>query len=378
MPRKPKQHQRPPSRRPVSARLLALLLFPLLLVLATLPAPAAADARESAAIPVKTQTLAELAVYPQYRAPASVVSDNDSRISAEVSARITAIPVRVGETVKKNAVLAQLDRRDFELALAREEATLQTLQSRIALAEYQLKRTLSLARKNVVSEELLKQRQTDLDTLRAQLKGQQIAVKQARRQGEKCTLRAPFAGIISARLANVGELARPGSAVVQLIDNRAVEVSAQLQAQLAQSLARAQAIEWVDARQRLPLALLRIAPVFDPRARTREARLQFTADAALPGSAGELVWRSQRSHLPAELISRRAGQLGVFVVSANSDTGRDAQRATFIALPQAEEGRPVLVSLPGETAIVTLGRFRLQNNDAVEVEVDVNANRPAP
>jgi len=337
--------------RQIKGRFLAITG---LLLLAALPVLA------TEAIPVAVQPLAELAVYPQFRAPASVLSDNDSRISAELSARIIEIPVRVGEVVKKGAILARLERTDFELALAREEAALQALQARIELADYQLSRARSLSRKKVVSEELLKQRESELSSLRAQLAGQEVALTQAKRQLEKCTVRAPFEAIISERLAHVGELASPGSALMQIVDNRHLEVSAQLQAPLAQSLPQAERPELVTPQRRYPLTLRRIVPAFDTRARTREARLQFTADAALPGSAGELVWRSQQPHLPAELLSRRDARLGVFIV--------DGDRARFIPLPRAEEGRPAAISLPGQTPVITLGRFRLQDGDAVRVE----------
>ena len=339
-------------RRTLLAGLLVLAILPLF--------GAGASAGETTeAIPVATQPLAELAVYPQRRAPASVLSDNDSRISAEVSARIIEIPVRVGEVVKKGALLARLDRTDFELALAREEAALQALRARLELADYQLSRAQTLSRKQAVSEELLKQREADLSNLRAQLAGQEVALAQAKRRLEQCTLRAPFAAVVSERLASVGELAGPGSALLQIVDNRHLEVSAQLQAALADSLPQAERPELVTPQRRYPLSLRRIVPAFDPRARTREARLQFSAERALPGSAGELVWRSQQPHLPAELLSRRDGRLGVFIV--------DGERAKFIPLPQAEEGRPALTALPEQTPVVTLGRFRLQDGDAVRV-----------
>ncbi len=333
-----------------------------LLVLAALPVFTARVAAEETteAIPVVAQPLAELAVYPQFRAPASVFSDNDSRISAEIGARIIEIPVRVGEVVKKGAVLARLERTDFELTLAREETALQALRARLELADYQLSRARALSRKQAVSEELLKQRESELSNLRAQLAGQEVALTQAKRQLEKCTVRAPFEGIISERLAQVGELASPGSALIQIVDNRHLEVSAQLQAQLTQSLPQAMQPELVTSQRRYPLTLRRIVPVFDPRARTREARLRFSADTALPGSTGELVWRSERPHLPAELLSRRDDQLGVFVV--------DGEQAKFIPLPQAEEGRPAEVSLPTQAPIITLGRFRLQDGDAIRVK----------
>ena len=326
------------------------------LILASLLALALPVAAEEA-IPVQARPLAELAVHAEYRAPASVVSDNDSRLSAEVAARIVEIPVRVGEVVERGALLARLEAKDHELALAREEAALRALQARMELARYQLDRARSLSRKKVVSEELLTQRESELNGLRAQLDGQQAAVAQARRRLDKTTLRAPFAAVITARLASVGELASPGTPLLRIVDNRHLEVSAPLQARLADSLPRAGQPELVTPLARYPLKLRTITPAFDPVSRTREARLTFTNEAALPGSAGELVWRSTRPALPAELLIRRQGRLGVFVVEEG--------RAKFVPLPDAEEGRPAAVSLPAQTPIVTLGRFRLQDGDPV-------------
>jgi hypothetical protein len=64
--------------------------------------------------------------------------------------------------------------------------------------------------------------------------------------------------------------------------------------------------------------------------------------------------------LPSNLISRRNGVLGVFVV--------DSDKASFEPLPGAQEGRPVLVNLPASTRVVTLGRERLQDGATLNVQ----------
>jgi len=51
------------------------------------------------------KTLERLAIYPESRTVAQVVPDNESRIAAEVSARIDEIPVRLGQAVRKGDVL---------------------------------------------------------------------------------------------------------------------------------------------------------------------------------------------------------------------------------------------------------------------------------
>lgn len=317
-------------------------------------------------IPVQSKAFSALAIYPQHSAPAEVVSDNHSRISAEINARIIAIPVRVGDQVKKGTLLARLDKRDFELALVRAQAVLSALNARLGLAKYELKRARSLSKKQAVSEQLLKQRETERDALLAEQRAQQAAVAQAQRQIDKTEIRAPFAAVIAERPGQVGELANPGTALLRIIDTNNLELSAKLSATQADDLMAALAVkntaaEFVNAGQRYALTLRVITPVLDTRARTREARLLFVDDTPdkqpLPGSTGKLVWSPAQASLPTSFISQRDGRLGVFVLKENT--------ARFIELPQANPGRPTMVELTPDTLIITGGRYRLRDGDTV-------------
>lgn len=311
------------------------------------------------ALSVSARPLAELAIYPEQRVPADVLSLNNSRISAEINARIVDLPVLVGQTVEQGALLARLDSADYALALQREQSNADALAARIDLARYQLERAKSLAKQQAVSDELLKQREADLKTLLAQQQGQQAALEQARHNMEKTALRAPFRAVILERLGQVGELAGPGTPLLRIVDAEHLEVSAKLQADQAASLAAAQTLELTDGAVHRPLQLRIIVPAADGRTRTREARLTFTGPAALPGSAGELVWRSSQAHIPADLLLRRDGKLGVFQIVDG--------HARFTALPDAEEGRPAAAALKLDTIVVVEGRFRLQDGNAVTV-----------
>jgi multidrug efflux pump subunit AcrA (membrane-fusion protein) len=61
--------------------------------------------------------LEDVAICPQSSAPAQVVPNNESRIAAEVTARIDSIPAKVGQSVSKGDVLVKLDQRQHKLAL---------------------------------------------------------------------------------------------------------------------------------------------------------------------------------------------------------------------------------------------------------------------
>ncbi|HOT83855.1 MAG TPA: hypothetical protein PLQ12_11205, partial [Candidatus Defluviicoccus seviourii] len=69
-----------------------------------------------------------------------------------------------------------------------------------------------------------------------------------------------------------------------------------------------------------------------------------------------LVWRDSRPHLPAELLVRRAGHYGVFVLAAG--------KVHFEPVDGAQEGRPAAVDLPPATQIVVPGGHHFDRNAA--------------
>jgi len=93
-----------------------------------------ASAQAVAPVPVRTQTLAESAIYPESAAPAVVVSLNDAPIAAQIEALVVDVPVRVGDTVKAGAILVKLACKDFELEQSRLKAERQAIQARLNCA----------------------------------------------------------------------------------------------------------------------------------------------------------------------------------------------------------------------------------------------------
>ncbi|MCG6875810.1 MAG: efflux RND transporter periplasmic adaptor subunit [Betaproteobacteria bacterium] len=299
---------------------------------------------------IGTRPLRELAIYPERSAPAQSLPANESKLSAEVSARILALPYDVGQRVRKDDVVARLDKRDFELAVAKARASMAAVQARIAQAESQLERARALEKQNFISAEAVIQRETELAVQRAELAVQRANLATAQRELEKTIVRAPFDAIVKQRHVGVGELASPGAVLVTLIDESRPEVSAQVQLKDTQSLKDADGAVFI-ADGDYPVRLTRVSPAVDRESRTVEARLAFQGRAAAPGTSGRLVWRETRPHLPAEYVVRRGGELGVFVMSGNA--------TEFVALPAAQEGRPVPVVFPVDTQIVTEGRNTL-------------------
>ncbi len=333
------------ERRPARAAVQALLVW------AAALAGGGAVAQEMPA--VRTATVAAVAVHPQRRAPATVVSLNEPAVSAEISARIEAIPVRVGDVVDAGTELARLDCRDYVLVRREAAAQLQALAARIELARLQLNRAEQLARSRTLAEETRDQRATELQALDAEHRAARAALERLRLDEQRCRVSSPFRALVTERLAAAGQYAGAGTALVRLLDLDRIEVSAQVPYEDAGPLQAAADISLEFAGSRYPLTLRTVLPAVHTRTRNREVRLLFAGERAPAGAAGKLAWTDPRPHLPPELLVRRGADLGIFVVAGG--------RARFLALPQAEPGRAVAVDLPDTTGIVVHGHVGLED-----------------
>jgi RND family efflux transporter MFP subunit len=318
----------------------------LVLVLLGLPWPGRAT------LPVETVALSEVVIYPEYEAPAEVLSLNDSELSAQVMARVRRIGVLVGDMVKPGEVLLELESRDFDLELRRARAKKRSLEAQFELAKVQLRRAKALQKTRSASEELLNQRQAEVEELKAQLDEQEAAIEQARFDLTKCRVRAPFKALVVRRLAHVGELATPGSPLLRVQDLEQIELSAKVQTQNVAALRAAASPLFIARGQEYPLLLRAVVPRVDPRQRSQEVRLTFAEQTPLVGTAGLLVWRNSNPHVPPNLLVHREGRLGIFVDNGGS--------ADFVPVPDARPGRPARISLPLSTPIVREGRFALK------------------
>lgn len=325
-----------------------------ILALAALPALAQQPAQPPL---VGAKAFRELALHPQREAPAFAVSLNESRLSAEVSAAVKEVAFDVGQVAPKGAVLIRLETRDYELGVARAQAALESSRARARLAGQQLDRARELAKQNFYSAEALTQKETEFAVQQAQVRLDEAQLAQAKRNLEKCTLRAPFQAIVRSRQAQVGELAAPGTPLMTLAEATRIEVAAQVPPRDIESLKGAAEARFTGSGGEFRVKLLRVSPAISREARTVDVRLAFVEPPAAPGADGRILWNDPQPHLPAELVSKRGAAFGVFVL--------EGDKARFVVLPGAQEGRPVASPQLDGRLIVTEGRHALADGQAV-------------
>jgi RND family efflux transporter MFP subunit len=313
-----------------------------------------------AGISVRTEALSEVLVNFERRAPAEVRALNDSSISAEVSAVVLSVHADIGQVVEKGDLLLELNPIDYQLNLKQAEANLASSQARLSQAKAKLNRARRLGDKQYISADELLERETDVMVSKAEIQSNEVAVSIAGRNLEKCSIKAPFDGVVGKRMAQVGSFVRNGDPLIAVTQVDQYELDARIPDSQADEVRNTDVKRFESRGQSWPVELLRLSPVIESEGRTRQARFVFTADAPSVGRSGELVWLVGKGMLPSNLISQRDGVLGVFLL--------DDGKARFEPLPGAQEGRPARVRLPASSRVITMGRDRLQDGLAVSVQ----------
>ncbi len=166
---------------------------------------------------------------------------------------------------------------------------------------------------------------------------------------QRCRITAPFDGIVTERIASVGQLAAIGTPLITVVDTQQLEVSAMVKPQEVSQLENA-ALHF-SADQSYPVKLIRSGGIVNTETRDQEVRLAFKEQAPPPGTAGKLIWRDPRRFIPSRYVVQRNEQWGIFIALQG--------KARFHPLPHAIPGRSASVDLPPDTQVVVKGLGRL-------------------
>ena len=314
--------------------------------------------------PVSAEPVSALVFYPEFSAPAEVISKQDAFLSAQISAQLEKIHAQVGDQVAAGDTLVELDCALYQAQLNTQRAALGEIDVQLSLASDQYTRAKRLNEAGNLGEEGLQQRATELEALQARRVVQEQQVKVAQISVDRCVVTAPFAGVVTERAAQLGALAAPGSPLMRLVQLADAELSARVPP--TQSFSENQLLKFDYLNRDYPAQLRVVLPVVDSRQRTQELRLTFPEQLPPPGAAGRLLWQASQPHLPAELLVRRqqgeAWKLGVMVVVDGT--------AVFYPAENAIEGQPFATDLPKDSMIITDGRLLVREGEAVSLRGD--------
>lgn len=196
------------------------------------PGVIAVDPQETGA-PVTVEALDVTVIE---KVPATVEATQATLISARLMARIMAVHVRAGDSVKKGDLLLELESSDLEAQVRQAEAQARATSARLEEAKKNLARAVELESSGVVSVAQLDRARANNQSLTAELAAAEQAMAEARSALSYALIAAPFDGRVVDRFAEPGDTAQPGSQLLALYNPLNLRVEAQVREHLALNL----------------------------------------------------------------------------------------------------------------------------------------------
>ena len=288
-----------------------------------------------------------------YSAEAVIEAVRQSTVSAQVSGRIVDLRFDVGDYVKKGEVIARIDERAAAQALEASEAQVRQAEAELRNARAQYERAKQLLAQKFMSQAAVDAAEADFKAAQARVTALLAGAGRAATERSFATIVAPYSGIVSARHAELGEMATPGKPLMTGFDPgtlRAVAIVPQAQVAAIQALARARVEvpslgKWLEAKSVV------IVPSADPRTHTTQVRLELpeSVRGVYPGvyaRAHFVVGSAPRLLVPRAAILRRSEVTAVYVVD---EQGRARLRQVRLGSAGDESSIEVLAGLqPGE------------------------------
>jgi len=138
----------------------------------------------------------------------TVTAMRDVMVSSETGGRITAVPVRVGDVVRRGQTLVQVDDELRAIAVDQAKAQLQAAETNLKKAKRDFERSETLSRSGDVADVELEGDRLAYHSSGAQYAAASAALKLAQRQYDDTKIKAPIAGIVALRKVEVGKWSR--------------------------------------------------------------------------------------------------------------------------------------------------------------------------
>lgn len=265
---------------------------------------------------------------------AEVTADRSADVATRMSGTVRTVHVALGARVAAGDPLVSLDAVDVG---ARVEAA----RAAVRLAETTHGRIERLAADGAASRQ-------ELDRTEAALAAARAALAEAQAQDAYAVVRAPFAGVVTAKRVEAGDLASPGVPLVTVVDPATLEITADLPAHLAGRLREGGQVEVeVAGIEGVRTArVTRVVPAVSGAARSFRVEA-VPADGlagTYPGAYARLGVPAEGAParwIPADAVVERGQLTGIFVVEG------DVLRLRWVRLGARRAGAVELLSGPG-------------------------------
>jgi len=322
-------------------------------------------------------------------------------IAAKITGRVTGVFFDEGTHVTAGQLLATLDDSDVRRALDSAKADRDATQAAIADLQVQLRnarillhRADQLQKAGVQTQEQLDNAGTAADSLEAkiELSKSQVAAAQARIQVaqqavDNCTIRAPYAGIVVSKDAQVGEMVSPVSAgggftrtgIATIVDMNSNEIEVDVNESYIARVEPGQAVTAVlDAYPdwQIPSRVRTIIPSADRQKATVKVRISFLKldPRILPDMGIKVTFLGAEPEkksspaaaaaivIPQSAVRDEDGKKIVYLVKDD----KAERRAVTLGASRGSDTEVIAGLTPGDTVVVK-GPTNLRDGQSVEV-----------
>ncbi len=266
---------------------------------------------------------AQLTQIPQeYQFDGAVEATQRSTISAQTQGQVTEILVDVDDFVEQDAVIIRL--RDTEqrahLDQAKAEVSASNAQLQEARSEYD--RVRKVFERKLVAQSAMDKATAALKSAKARHDATKAALTQAEEQLAYTEVRAPYSGIVTERLIELGETAAPGQQLISGISLDLLRVSVVVPQSLIPAIrTQPKARITLPDNQIVTAKSVTIFPFADPASATFKVRLTLP-----PGVTGLFPGMLIKTHF-------EIGQTEALLIPAASVVYRSEVTAVYVVGP---------------------------------------------
>lgn len=279
-------------------------------------APPPASAGELASAPV------ELVGTPLERSvDGTIEAVNQATVSAQTSGRVAEILYDVNDVVPAGAVIVRLKGTEQRAGLQGAEAAFTEAKARNEEAATNYQRAAELFQRRVISKAQLDQATANRDAAAARLAAAEAGLTTAREGVGYTEIRAPYGGVVTKRLVEVGETVGPGTPLMTGLSLRDLRVNTTIPQSIVMAVRRSKQAAIYLGDQRVEATKITIFPEAATPSSTFRARLDLPPGALdlAPGmyvKVGLVIGEAQRILVPVSAVLERSEVTGIYVVDA--------------------------------------------------------------
>lgn len=245
---------------------------------------------------------------------------NQATVSAQTSGRITEIFYDVNDFVPAGALIMRLRATEQRAGMQQAQAALQEAITREAEAKQQFARVEGLYKDKVATKQEYDTALANRDAAIAKLAAARAGLGAATEGVAYTEVRAPYAGIVTKRLVQVGETVQPGTPLMSGVSLQYLRVNVELPQSVVEKVRAIRKAAIYVNNQRVEATSFTVFPEADASTHTFHARANLPANATdlHPGmfvKVGLVIGESERLLIPASALVTRSEVTAVYVLS---------------------------------------------------------------